>query len=71
MSESKQTVAVRLEKSLHDLVCDLAREQKRTPSNFIAQFLSVSLHKNMDRAELDDRMNPSMAMVRAALRVKA
>lgn len=68
MADKKIPVSVYLEQSLYDLVAGLAREQHRAPGNFIAQFLSVSLEGDVDRAALIDKMNPSMAMVHSAMR---
>lgn len=43
MPSSKPLIALRLDQPLYDRVVAVARNQGRTPSNFIAQQLRVSL----------------------------
>lgn len=55
----KKSVTVPFDSSLYELIEEMAREERRSVPNFIVQFLSVSLDKNMDRKALAEKMNPA------------
>lgn len=64
----KKLVSVYLDESLCDLIAVLAKEQRRSRSNFIEQFLSVSLTADMDRDALFKVMNPALTSMLPAIR---
>jgi hypothetical protein len=68
MSEKKIPVSLYLDRATHDALSALAKEQDRSVSNFVVQFLNVYLlNGEIDRKGLFEKMNPSLAMIRSAM----
>jgi chromosome condensin MukBEF MukE localization factor len=68
MPTTKKSVTVYLEKELYTEIVALADGQGRRVSNFIEQFLSVHLQGDIDKNELIEKMNPSLTLIRKAMR---
>lgn len=66
MPSKKPLIALRLEQALYDRVTAVAQQQGRTPANFIAQQLRVSLSMTPSIANQLDLVDAAMVGKRPA-----
>lgn len=64
-----KAITLYLEDETYQRVVELAKDEKRSVSNFIQQHLATSLDDTVDRQALRARMNPALyAGIKAATR---